>query len=294
MEEQKKNSEEIKKLFENLDTNKDGKQLLEKVEITQSIENQNSQEKKEDVANKIKFLKESKQIYDEKSINSSKLATKWLEIQRKQQEEKDQKILVDLKRKRVDFAANWMDKEIKKLIAHLKKNGKPPHYEITFGKLFQLAEDNMEALSGILKLGKKAGAVTYESKNEILMQGRDDNVIISLLNENFNETEKKYTEIEQKEHKSLIMEAEELKNLKLGDVKTICNICKKKVLPNEEVSGLSMMGSIVLHQECFRCKVCQQKLSVGSFSELNGKYYCIEHYKSLFMKNTNYDFDEKK
>ena len=76
-----------------------------------------------------------------------------------------------------------MDKEIRKLIELIKKHGvcTGGQYSIKFGVLFDVAANEMEAVSGTLKTAKKHKIVAYEA--ELLMQGASNDVRIDLLKE---------------------------------------------------------------------------------------------------------------
>uniref|UniRef100_A0A3P8TM72 LIM domain containing 2 n=1 Tax=Amphiprion percula TaxID=161767 RepID=A0A3P8TM72_AMPPE len=45
----------------------------------------------------------------------------------------------------------------------------------------------------------------------------------------------------------------------------------------------------IFHKTCFCCKHCKKKLSMYSFTPLNGEFYCIFHYQQLFRRKGNYD-----
>jgi len=64
-----------------------------------------------------------------------------------------------------------------------------------------------------------------------------------------------------------------------------CNGCDKRVYPMEilAVSGFK------LHKGCFRCAQCKAQLRLNGYSVLNGKLYCIPHYKQLFLLKGNYE-----
>eukprot|EP01080_Neovahlkampfia_damariscottae_P003783 gene3783-6944_t len=224
-------------------------------------------------------------------VNDSKLAQHWL---KKQREHSEDEKLISLKHKRVDHAANWMDKEINKLIDIIKENGIAPNYEITYKELFMLTEKTMEALSGTLKLGKKRGVFIYSDKIELLLQGRDDNIVIKLAKTNFIETEKKYIDPEKVQHLDLKMSKEEIKNIKIGDQSnSICSICLEKVLITERVVDHDR----ILHPKCFKCTHCGSLLNISKpFANLDGNYYCIPHYTQLFSVNADYikGFSESK
>jgi hypothetical protein len=88
----------------------------------------------------------------------------------------------ELTQKRALAAAQWVDKEIRKLIAAMIDLGAPSTQglrEIAFGKLFAETAQMFEALSGTLKTAKKKKVVTFAT--EMLLQGAHDNVIIVLL-----------------------------------------------------------------------------------------------------------------
>jgi len=87
----------------------------------------------------------------------------------------------ELSASRAVLAARWVDKEIRKLIGLVVANGTGPEGArvITYGELFKLAEDSMEALSGTLKTAKKQKVVKFEA--EMLFQGQSDDVVITLL-----------------------------------------------------------------------------------------------------------------
>ena len=217
-------------------------------------------------------------------VNNSKLASHWLEKQREHSEDTN---LISLKHKRVDHAANWMDKEIKKLIEIIIQNTNSNNHEITYKELFKLTETKMEALSGTLKLGKKRGVFNYTDKVELLLQGRDDEIIIKLENiSNFIETEKKYIDPEKIKHLDLKMTEEEIKNIKIGDqTNSICSICLKNVLITERIVDHDR----ILHPKCFKCAYCSNLLNISKpFANLDGNYYCIPHYNQLFSINADY------
>jgi hypothetical protein len=172
------------------------------------------------------------------------------------------------------------------LIKIIKENAKEPNYEIKYKTLFELTSETMEALSGILKLGKKKGIFNYDEKIELLLQGRDDEIIISLVAEDFQKTEKKYIDPEKVEHLEIEMDQEELKKIKLGEVEnSICSICGEKVLLSDKVVDYDR----ILHQKCFKCSYCDKLLNISMpFSNLDGVYYCVPHYKQLFSINADY------
>ena len=88
----------------------------------------------------------------------------------------------ELTQKRALAAAQWVDKEIRKLIAAMIDLGAPSALgirEITFGRLFAETAQLFEALSGTLKTAKKKKVVSFAT--EMLLQGAHDNVIIVLL-----------------------------------------------------------------------------------------------------------------
>ncbi|XP_034040028.1 uncharacterized protein LOC117522684 [Thalassophryne amazonica] len=48
-------------------------------------------------------------------------------------------------------------------------------------------------------------------------------------------------------------------------------------------------NKLILHNNCFCCKHCKNKLSLHNYSSLYGEFYCISHYQQLFKRKGNYD-----
>ncbi|KAI5617169.1 LIM domain and actin-binding protein 1-like isoform X4, partial [Silurus asotus] len=64
-----------------------------------------------------------------------------------------------------------------------------------------------------------------------------------------------------------------------------CTACQKPVYSMEKIAA----DEHVFHKNCFRCKHCDQKLSLCNYTTLYGEFYCVFHYQQLFKKNGNYD-----
>lgn len=47
----------------------------------------------------------------------------------------------------------------------------------------------------------------------------------------------------------------------------------------------------VLHKTCFRCAMCNNKVSAGNYASLDGKIYCKPHFKQLFKQYAGYNFE---
>lgn len=43
------------------------------------------------------------------------------------------------------------------------------------------------------------------------------------------------------------------------------------------------------HKSCFCCEQCRNKLSLGNYVSLHGRFYCLHHYKQLLKSKGNYD-----
>ncbi|XP_033638574.1 uncharacterized protein LOC117299224 isoform X2 [Asterias rubens] len=63
-----------------------------------------------------------------------------------------------------------------------------------------------------------------------------------------------------------------------------CYICNKTVYPMEKITA----DGINYHKTCFRCKVCNSRLSLGNFAALTGNLYCKPHFGQLFKLKGNY------
>jgi len=64
-----------------------------------------------------------------------------------------------------------------------------------------------------------------------------------------------------------------------------CPVCSKPVYEMEKMPA----DDKVFHKTCFRCKECNNVLSLGNFAAMDGVYYCKPHFKQLFKLKGNYD-----
>ncbi|XP_074601037.1 uncharacterized protein LOC141855049 isoform X5 [Brevipalpus obovatus] len=64
-----------------------------------------------------------------------------------------------------------------------------------------------------------------------------------------------------------------------------CSICHKRLYPMEklEFSGIKM------HKNCFKCSHCLSSLRLENYTLSAGKFFCLTHFKQLFMTKGNYD-----
>ncbi|XP_034557994.1 flocculation protein FLO11-like [Notolabrus celidotus] len=67
--------------------------------------------------------------------------------------------------------------------------------------------------------------------------------------------------------------------------KEMCSACLTPVYPMEKM----VANKLILHKSCFCCKHCKKKLSIHNCSSLYGEFYCISHYRQLFIRKGNYD-----
>lgn len=51
-----------------------------------------------------------------------------------------------------------------------------------------------------------------------------------------------------------------------------CFKCNKNVFQLEQI----IVGDHSLHESCFICEICSQRLTTGNYVESDGKYYCIK------------------
>jgi len=63
-----------------------------------------------------------------------------------------------------------------------------------------------------------------------------------------------------------------------------CATCGKSVYPLEAVNALDK----TFHKQCFRCKHCDNVISLKGFSAIEGEPYCKPHYLELFKTKGNY------
>ncbi|XP_076147262.1 uncharacterized protein LOC143131495 [Alosa pseudoharengus] len=65
----------------------------------------------------------------------------------------------------------------------------------------------------------------------------------------------------------------------------LCTVCLKPVYPMER----TVTDKFIFHKNCFCCKHCKKKLSIGNYAPLSGEFYCVFHYQQLFRRKGNYD-----
>ncbi|XP_043108438.1 LIM domain and actin-binding protein 1 [Puntigrus tetrazona] len=68
-------------------------------------------------------------------------------------------------------------------------------------------------------------------------------------------------------------------------VQESCVSCQKTVYPLEKL----VANQQIYHNSCFRCVVCSNKLSLGTYASLHGDIYCKPHFSQLFKSKGNYD-----
>ncbi|CAD7965637.1 unnamed protein product [Amoebophrya sp. A25] len=72
---------------------------------------------------------------------------------------------------------------------------------------------------------------------------------------------------------------------------TACIVCNKTVYAMEKL----VVDGALFHKDCFRCKACNGKLSIGKFSRApSGEFFCPTHFKELFRLRGKYDEDPSK
>lgn len=58
-----------------------------------------------------------------------------------------------------------------------------------------------------------------------------------------------------------------------------CQLCQQKVYAME---GIKLNGKH-LHERCFKCAVCQARLSIAAFRETQGVFLCPRHAKECAL-----------
>eukprot|EP00039_Didymoeca_costata_P013678 m.212005 g.212005 ORF g.212005 m.212005 type:complete len:938 (+) comp15844_c0_seq6:264-3077(+) len=191
-------------------------------------------------------------------------------------------------------AAQWVDKEIRKLIAAIKEFGENNngHWTVTYKALFDNTDDIFEALSGTLKTAKKHKVVKYES--EVLFQGRSDDVVITLLKETIPDaTIDTYTYRQVRDASRRAPrkppKTSGFGNASLQGTNSKCFICSKTVYAMEFVGA----SGKAFHKACFRCKVCNGLLRPDSYATIKDQFYCKTHYEEEYKKAGGYDFGKE-
>jgi hypothetical protein len=68
-----------------------------------------------------------------------------------------------------------------------------------------------------------------------------------------------------------------------------CTACNRNVFATEKIVVEEKEVKKTFHKNCLRCVTCNQTLSLGNYSALDGKFYCKPHFKQLFATKGNYD-----
>eukprot|EP00042_Codosiga_hollandica_P058997 m.898444 g.898444 ORF g.898444 m.898444 type:complete len:477 (+) comp60025_c0_seq10:756-2186(+) len=180
-------------------------------------------------------------------------------------------------------AAEWVNKEIRKLIVEIRSRGAPTPTapaEISFGQLFYETDNIFEALAGTLKTAKKYGVVDYEG--DLLFQGKNDATMITLLKE-------QHDGIEVKKRRRAPAAGKPPTTTGFGgpslqNASSKCHICTKTVYPMEFVGA----SGKAFHKNCFRCETCKNILKPTDYCTNTDKFYCTPHYTALFYSNASY------
>ena len=85
-------------------------------------------------------------------------------------------------------------------------------------------------------------------------------------------TEEELLELQQ------VRERKQAMKLKRQQKREECDSCGKVVYATERMQ----VDDLLLHKNCFRCEVCNSKLSLGTFASVNGKLYCNKDFHAMF------------
>lgn len=67
--------------------------------------------------------------------------------------------------------------------------------------------------------------------------------------------------------------------------KQSCYKCNKNVFQLEQI----IVGDHSLHESCFVCEVCNQRLTTGNYVEFKSKYYCLKDSHAIHKEETQDD-----
>jgi hypothetical protein len=185
---------------------------------------------------------------------------------------------------RVNGGIKFMDNQIRQLIVEVVKLGKTSAKptpagragiapSVCYGDLFNATVATMPALSATLHTAKKRGVVAYDG--DMLMQGFHDDVVITLLCDEIEDTP---------EFKSRIIMRPNAKTATEAHVPGRCSKCTKIVYPMERLCA----NEVVFHKACFRCQVCDRTLKLTAYAFLDGKFYCEPDFERMFKANASY------
>ena len=202
----------------------------------------------------------------------------------------------ELAKNRALLAAHWVDKELRKLVGLITAHGKVEGgaRTITFGVLFDAAQEVMEAVAGTLKTAKKHNVVSFDA--EVLFRGMSDAVVITLLKDTIEDSDEntytyrqvRYTSKRLAKRPPGAKKTSGFGGASLQSANSKCHVCSKTVY------AMEFMGASgkAFHKTCFRCKVCNGILRGDTYATVNDDFYCKTHYDECFRKAGGYDFDK--
>jgi len=68
-----------------------------------------------------------------------------------------------------------------------------------------------------------------------------------------------------------------------------CEVCSRTVFATEKITVEETGQKKIMHKNCLRCSVCNINLTLGTYSALQGKFFCKPHFKQLFATKGNYE-----
>jgi len=63
-----------------------------------------------------------------------------------------------------------------------------------------------------------------------------------------------------------------------------CHVCGKTAYPMEAIQA----DGRTFHKTCFKCKICNSIMKLGSFASMEMEYYCKPCFKKTFLSKGNY------
>lgn len=214
---------------------------------------------------------------------------------------------------RVEGGKQFISNEVRKLVGWIERIGAPADANskhpgkpcTTFGPLFDAVKDDMQAVSSTLKTARRMGIVDYEGEH--LLQGASDAVPIFLLDSKPGDIV-----VSDRGNGAPTTETDPFKiDLQMHEVKP-CWRCGRDVFPQDRIG----VASKILHRSCFECflddwfvcfgdiilPIClirfvsfcssTQQLTPSRYASITVdgqlRFYCIPHYKRLFLVNADY------
>ncbi|PRP78068.1 LIM-type zinc finger-containing protein, partial [Planoprotostelium fungivorum] len=130
---------------------------------------------------------------------------------------------------------------------------------------------------------KKQQALVGLRQWKVLCNGSEAKLMeetIQVPGEHFHKREAHFNQTQQQQQRTMPFIAQQQEK---------CYSCNRTVFATEKITVEETGQKKIMHKNCLRCKECNQALSLGNYSALEGQFFCKPHFKQLFATKGNYE-----